>query len=117
MIIGIVESGEARIYRNIDAVLDEWGSYLEDLLSGVITLYAESGKYLEPSGIYAERRWYQLRRKLSGVQFQERSPGNAGEDELAYMIQFEVTNLQSNPFFNSLEDLRKRYLADDADTH
>jgi len=114
MIIGIVESGEARLYRDTDAMLLEWRNYLEDLISGVITLYTESGQYLEPLGIYGDRRWYQPRRKLTGVQFLERAPAEAGEDDLGYLLRPEVTHMQGNPFFSSLEELRKRYPAEDA---
>ena len=107
MVIGVLETGEVRLYASLAAAMEEWGDYLSDLASDVIVLYDEDGTWLKPVETYG-RKWYQLRPRLMSVELR-RASEDEYHDSLGYLLKHEATTLASNPFVRSLEQLRQMY--------
>jgi len=105
MVIGYLEYGEVRIYRDLESALLEWSGCEGDILSRVICFYTLSGNFLDPIPEYRIRKWFSFRRKISGLSFVEKSPEEAGEEELIYLLRYEATALANNSYFDSLTGL------------
>ena len=116
MIIGYLEYGEVRIYRDLDSAMLEWDGYENDILSRVISFYTLSGNFLDPIPEYKSRSWLNFRNKLSGLSFVEKSAEAAGEDELIYLLRHEATGLVKNSCVDSLDELVQKVLVEGGDS-
>lgn len=116
MIIGYLEYGEVRIYRDLDSAMLEWDCCENDILSRVISFYTLSGNFLDPIPEYKSRSWLNFRNKISGLSFVEKIAEAAGEDELIYLLRHEVTRLVKNSGVDSLDELVRKVLVEGADS-
>ncbi|MDC9611597.1 hypothetical protein [Pseudoalteromonas sp. GABNS16H] len=110
MIVGYLEYGEVRIYRDLDSAVLEWNGCENDILSRVISFYTLNGNFLDPIPEYESRKGLTFRRKVSGLSFVEKSAKEAGEDELIYLLRYEATSLAENSYVDSLEGLASKVL-------
>jgi hypothetical protein len=108
VVIGIVETGEARVYASINTALAEWGLYPTDIASEVVIFYDNDGTWLKPVERYM-RKWYHLRPQLVSVELRRAEPDDTYQDKLGYMLRHEVVKLAPNSFVTSLEQLRQMH--------
>ncbi|MGH1540092.1 MAG: hypothetical protein ACRBHB_06700 [Arenicella sp.] len=108
MIFGYMEYHEMRIYKDLAEVIKEWGNYPIDVLGEVVIFYTESGKYLEPSPVYAKRKWYQIKPSIDHLTFKETVPSEANMDELCYLVHCETSKIFDNKFVNSVDSLKEK---------
>ena len=108
MIFGYIEDGQMWIYQNIDEAISDWSSHLIDILGQVVIFYNEKGKYLEPSPVYAKKKWYQFKPSIEHVTFKEKDPIEAHMDKLDYLIHYETISVRQNSSINSLDELKKK---------
>lgn len=109
MIIGLLESGEVKIYENLEEVMQEWGQYPEDILSDVIIFYDEEGNWLQPIARYTSNKWFKWWERLVAVDLVKSDDAEAFQDSLAYMLNYEATTLEKNSRFKSLDELKAKY--------
>ena len=108
LIIGYIESGEIQIYSTEREALRQWAAYSMDILSEVVIFYTIQGKYLEPSPVYEDKKWYQMNASISAIALNATDPESAGKDSLIYLLENETTSLKPNIHISSLEELIKK---------
>ena len=107
VVFAILEGGKVFVFAGVAEALHKFGKYWRDIDAGVVVFYDDDGVWLKPEIQSGPRRWLGLMPGVHGVTL-TRSAQLDFTDPLELAL-FEAASLESNEYFGSLEDLRRKF--------